>query len=645
MSLKLRDYQREAITEINRRRVEDGHTRIPLVLATGLGKTVIFTTFVDEWLAVNPGRRALIIAHTDELIEQAAAKMRAVAPGRRVGIVKANQNEVLAEIVVSSRQTLASKARRDQLRHVGLIIVDECHHATRHNTYGKILEHFGAFDEKDCNCTDCIPYGSSTPEYTSCNNHIQNGTHWKEDGGWSCVTCNGTGRVDAGNVLTVGFTATLVRSDKQKLSSVWQDCTFTRDILFGIRHGYLLDVRGERITVPDMDMSRVRISSGDYRDTDLAEELERTFAPEVIARDYARLARHEGADVPLGPQYRRGIAFWPLVDTAYHGAKAFNEVGIRSDVVHGAMPKNERRALLQRFRLPLSHPEAIDVMHNAMVLTEGFDEPTADVVVVARPTRAAGLYQQMVGRVLRPDLTVAPELREKALILDVTGAGEHGLRSLIDLSPERKLQPKPDDENASLLELDEYLLEIEQELDAQRAGGSFTFESDLYDGETIAKAFDPLGRDTVWGRTPDGHYYIKAGSVGFVFLADSINGDPGTYDVVMCSAYAYLRDGITPWVKGTRHQGLPLDMALNWGEDVAMSIGGQGTKTLVKRKSKWRGGQPSEAQLKYAAGLHIDATGMSKGELSEAIDSINAQRRIDPIVKMVKAREAANPRD
>lgn len=582
-TFKLRDYQEEAITDLERR-FAAGDIRVPLVAATGLGKTQIFTTYADRWLAENPGRRVLIIAHTDELISQAHKRARQIAPGRRIGIVKASQNEVLAEIIVSSRQTLGSAKRREQIKRVGLIIVDEAHHAVRHNTYGKILEHFGAFDRD-------------------------------EQGN------------DASPVLVAGFTATLARSDKAKLSSVWQDCTFTRDILFGIRNGYLLDVRGERITVPDLDMSRVRVRGGDYSESDIAEELERTFAPEVIARDYARLA--DG---------RRGIAFWPLVETAYHGAKAFEDAGIRSGVVHGKTPKPERRALLERFHLPLAHPEAIDVMHNAMVLTEGFDEPSADVVVIARPTRSAPLYQQMVGRVLRPDLTVPPAQRGKALILDVTGAGEHGLRSLIDLSPERKLQINPDDESLSLLELDEYQLEIEEDLQEKRAGATTYFESDAYAGETIAKTFDPLGRDKVWGQTPAGHYYISAGGVAYVFLAPSINGDPGTWDVVMASKNDYVRDGVLPWQRGTEHQGLSLEMALNWGEELAIEVGGVGTKSLTGRKSAWRKVAPTPSQLQYGQRLRIEgAELMTKGELSEAIDAVTAARRIDPLVRRVVA--------
>lgn len=615
--LRLRDYQEQAHAHVFER-WQGGDVRVPIVLATGLGKTQIFTSIIDEWLSQNPGRRALVIAHTDELIEQAIKRMRQVAPGRRVGRVQGQRwNEILAEIIVSSRQTLASKKRRDQLRNVGLIVIDECHHAVRTNTYGKILEHFGAFDENPA-------------------------------------------------VSVLGVTATLARSDKAKLSTVWQEAAFARDILFGIRRGYLLDVRGERITVPDLDLSRVRISGGDYRDGDLGEELERTFAPEAIAKEYARLAAYDEKFIAEnGYNYRRGIAFWPLVSVADHGADAFNAVGIRSAMVCGETPKPERKELLQRFHLPLAHSEAIDVMHNAMVLTEGFDEPTADVVVVARPTKSEPLFQQMVGRVLRPNLEVPPEQREKALILDVAGAGQAcGLHTLIDLSPERKRRAGDMDAGASLLEMDEYLEAALAEVEEQRAGAGYNFEgAEDYRGDTTSVTFDPLGRDKVWGATPAGHHFVTAGGVAYVFLAPSIEGDPGTYDVVMCSKASYVRDGVAPWQRGTEHHGLPLEMALNWAEDVAIQVGGPGALTLAKRKSSWRKEVPSEAQKKLAYGMRIPGvikrqgefaaqlgastvmrdvyeTTMTKGELSEAIDAVNAARRIDPLVAMVMTYKA-----
>ena len=585
----LRDYQREAI-EYLRKAWAAGFTRPPAVLATGLGKTEIFTdpSLLDPFLAA--GKRVLIIAHTDELIDQAAKKARRNNPGRTVGIVKAAQNQTYAQIIVSSRQTLGHPTggprRLAALRNVGLIVIDEAHHALRTNSYGKILEHFGCFANSELEPS----------------------------------------RVAAAPMVA-GFTATLARGDKEKLSTVWQapaEGIFRRDILFGIRRGYLLDVVGKRIVVPDMDLSKVRQSGGDYRDGDLDEELERTFAPEVAAENYLKYAA--GADGKM----RKGIAFWPLVDTAEHGARAFNEAGIRSEVIHGQLDKPTRRAVLHRL-----HTGETRVVHGVGVLTEGFDEPTVDVVVIARPTRSAPLFQQMVGRVLRPDLTLPPAERGKALLLDVVGAGAaHDLRSLIDLSPERPLRRDPNEE-LSLAELDDMLL-LGQETEGT-GNAVVEFEEEVYRGETVVKDFDPLGREKLWAQTPGGTWFMSAGSVAYVVLVPSVAGEPAHFDVVLMSKQ---QRGVKPWAKATEHVDMPMDMALGWAEDLAIEVGGSGTKTLTSRKSAWRKEGPTAGQLRMAGALQIDPRGMTKGELSERIDAVQAERRIDPLVAGVLAAAA-----
>ncbi len=606
--LSLRQYQLDCLTDLVSR-WDAGATRVPSVLSTGAGKTVIFAELANRWqnehrqdrevLGVPSsvpcaplaeryglGRRVLVIAHTDELIDQAARKMRAANPGARVGIVKAERNECHADIVVSSRQTLRNPRRREQLRNVGLIIIDEAHHAIRGNTYGQILEYFGAWpDEKRCSDPDC---------YGGC---------YAEDP----------------RVKVAGFTATLARGDKEKLSSVWEACTFQRGMLWFIRRGYLLDVRGQRVTIPDFDMSRVKQSAGDYQDSSIAEELERTFAPEIVAKAYADAA--EG---------RKGIAFWPLVETAEHGARAFNEAGIRSEVIHGKLPKQERRALLARL-----HSGETQVVHGVGVLTEGFDEPTVDVVVVARPTRSAPLYQQMVGRVLRPNLTVASEARQKALILDVVGAGaQHDLRSLIDLSPERPLK-QHDDQELSLLELDDELTEWLEAQDGQGGGGFELDGAEYYAGETKLTEWDPLNRTQLWAKTPGGTYVMSAGGDAYAFLAPSMEGDPGTFDVVLCA-----KQPIWPkkpfWARATEHVGLPLDLALGWAEEEAAELGGYGHKTLTGRKSPWRKRPPSEKQVRMARQYGITVSeSETAGDVSEAIDAAIAARTVDPLVAKV----------
>ena len=77
-------------------------------------------------------------------------------------------------------------------------------------------------------------------------------------------------------------------------------------------------------------------------------------------------------------------------------------------------------------------------------------------------------------------------------------------------------------------------------------------------------------------------------------------------------------------------------MALGWAEELAVEIGGHGSKSLAGRKSKWRKEEPTAAQLSLARGLGIDPAGLTKGELSERIDAIKATQRIDPLVYMVR---------
>jgi superfamily II DNA or RNA helicase len=611
--LVMRDYQREAIEDF-RKRVLAGDTRVPSVLATGLGKTVIFSHLASQWeelrqlIDSRPGRRILVLAHTDELVLQAARKIKQVAPHLSVGIVKAERNEASASVVVASVQSLRSEKRRAQLRNVGLIIVDECHHATA-PTYRKILEHFGAL------------LGPSAPDQAA-EEFTRNGP-----------TC-----------IVAGFTATLARGDKAKLSEVWQACTFKRGISFGIRRGYLLDVRGKRIVVPDLDLSKVKKSGGDYQDSALADAMEEAYAPEIIAKDYAAHA--------VG---RKGLVFWPTVESAERGAEAFREQGIPSAVVHGMLDRETRRRLLRE----LASGE-IQVVHNCAVLTEGFDDPTISCVVIARPTRSAPLYQQMVGRGLRPDLSLPAEERGNCLVLDVVGASRaHDLRSLVDLSEAEIREEVYEDEDLTLLEMEEQELLLEE---AEGALAGVREMEELYTGETVAAEFDPLGRTTIgaWLKTADGTYFLPAGSGLYVLLVPS--EEPGSWDVAWLTQksteYAHVQCG-TADVHVTRervcscgarhsgqqgatteHRGLSLEMACSWAEEV-MEDFGHGIGSLAK--SRWRKTAPSDAQLRMARGLGVvvpEGQDVSKGAVADLISEALGSRRIDPIVQfMITSRE------
>lgn len=591
--LKLRDYQTEAIKDLHTR-WDAGSVRVPLVLATGLGKTVIFAHVVADYVRTTALKRALVLVHTDELAQQAYKKIKDVAPDLHVGIVKAEQNQVTARVIVASVQTLRQAKRRAQLRNVGLIIVDECHHATA-STYRAILEHFGAFSDH---------------AFRSLN------------GDQFCVAQ--VGQLETGEmcgqtvtehaVKVAGFTATLARGDKEKLSDVWEPCTFQRGISFGIRRGYLTDVRGIRVVVPDLDLTRVKKSGGDFQDGSLERELDRSLAPSIVATNYLEHAAE-----------RKAIGFAPTVASAEHFAEAFQEAGIPTAVIHGQLPREERRLILKKL-----HAGDIRVIWNCAVLTEGFDEPSISCVIAARPTKSAPLYQQMIGRGLRPDLTLPPDQRGDCLVLDVVGTSrDHTLRTLVDLS-ERQIREEIAEDDLSLLEMEiaEELAETEE--DAEQA--------EEYYGETAVVAFDPLARTGIgaWLQTTGGTYFLPAGSGVYVLLVPS-EENGGLWDVAwLTQNSSALRNGSAGDI--TEHRGLSLEMAVSWAEEVLEEIGGAGALSLADRRKRWRKGEPSEGQIYRAHRMGIELTGEeSKGEVSDRISEAIASRRIDPIVAFMLA--------
>lgn len=581
--LKLRDYQDQCITSLLSR-FESGGVRVPSVLATGLGKTVIFAHLIARWVVEHPLQRVMVLVHTDELVQQAVRKVREVAPDLRVGVVKAERNEVTAQVIVASVQSLRSAKRREQIKRVGLIIVDECHHATA-PTYRAILDHFP-------------------------------------------------------DAKVAGFTATLARGDKAKLSEVWESepPPFTRGISFGIRRGYLLDVRGKRIVIPDLNLAGVKKSGGDYQDAALGEAMEASYAPEIIAQQYAEVAGD-----------RKGLVFWPLVETAEHGAAAFEAAGIQSAVIHGKLGREERRLILKH----LATGE-VQVVHNVAVLTEGFDDPTISCVVIARPTRSAPLYQQMVGRGLRPDLSLPPEERGDCLVLDVVGASRsHDLRSLVDLS-EREISDEIGmDEELSLLAMEE-LAEEEEE----RAGSGGFPEDEPYVGETAAVDFDPLGRTGTgaWLKTFGDTYFLPAGKHAYVLLAPS--EEPGTYDVAWMSrdvrTFVFREcSGMSTYFSErrecrcggghagqgagvTEHRALSLEMATSWAEEVMEELSGE-AGILSSASARWRKAEGTRSQRAWATRNGITWEGLNKGELADLRTMVDASTRIDPVIGFMLA--------
>lgn len=276
--LALRDYQEEAIAAVLEGR-DAGVTRPLVVLPTGTGKTIVFCH-----LSRRLGCRTLILAHRDELIQQAAAKFRQVDPAVDLGIVKAEQDQHARRVVVASVQTLAQPHRLARLgRDFGLIVIDEAHHATA-KSYKTILRHLGA---------------------------------WGEPG-----------------PLTVGVTATPDRGDGIGLKSVFQRIVYQRGILEMIHAGYLCGLRGVEVQV-DADLAALPTSRGDIVEAAAGAALLAAHAPEAIAAAYRKHAAGQ-----------RAIVFCPTVALAEATAQACRDAGVAAVALDGTTPAPERRAIL-----------------------------------------------------------------------------------------------------------------------------------------------------------------------------------------------------------------------------------------------------------------------------------------------------------
>lgn len=547
--LKLRDYQSAAIAAV-RQAWSDGLKRPAVVLPTGAGKTVVFAHLAAQMR--ERGVRTLILAHRDELIEQAAGKVRAVAPDLRVGILKGPRREIRGrDVVVASVQSLARAQRRAEVAAAGLrlVIVDECHHAVA-NTYMNVLRDMGCFDDNPL-----------------------------------------TG------AYALGVTATMGRSDRLALGSVWQDVVYRRDIIEMIRAGHLVNAKGVRVKVDGLDLGRVKRVHGDFADKALADAMHAALAPAAVARAYVEHAKD-----------RAGVLFAPGVAMAYEMAEALSAEGVPAAGLDGTMSIPDRRKVLTAY----AHGD-VQVVCNAMVLTEGWDAPWCSAAVLARPTSSASLYVQMAGRALRPH----PGKRD-AMILDVVGVtGRHRLASIADLSGADRVEEL--DAELAKYEPDEEIDLLGLLDDDRGTGGGRPVDEPGADGPLVAEIVDLFGASRqAWLRTPRGVWFLQAGD-SLIFLSPDASGGPGRYAVARCPTRAAGGE----WLR----EDLDLDMAMSWGEQYALEA-----TTLTRKGAGWRKREPSAEQSARAAQLGvIVAPGATRGDVSDAISAAVAAARLDPM--------------
>ena len=350
----------------------------------------------------------------------------------------------------------------------------------------------------------------------------------------------------------LGVTATPVRSDKEALGQVFNVVAGQFPIGYGVEHGWLVDITQQFVSVSSLDLSNIHTVKGDFDQRELSALME--TQPVIMGicqpslevlyglqpRTLSDIQVEDWGDYlsGLNKPARKAIVFTASVFQAELFSNILNgAVPHLAEWICGKTPKEKRRESLERFEKGETR-----VLVNVACLTEGYNSPAAEVVLMARPTKSVGTYEQMVGRILRPlpgtvdgDDLETPDKRRASIdaspkpfarIIDFVGnSGRHKLVSCMDILggkvsddaiAKAKLRGVEDEKplrvTAALANAEKELVEEkkrQRELEEERqqrthsrlvAGSNFHFENvDPFDALNIRRA-TPFARG--YGRVP-----------------------------------------------------------------------------------------------------------------------------------------------
>lgn len=197
--------------------------------------------------------------------------------------------------------------------------------------------------------------------------------------------------------LLLGVTATPQRSDSVRLIDVFDEIVYYKSIQDLIKEGWLSPLVGYRVKT-STDISDVEIQNGEYKQDQLIEAIDNPSRNNSIVTAYNDLASS-----------KKTVVFAAGVDHARNLEEAFRKNGSSVRVIIGTTPEEERNQILSDFKSGV-----VTVLVNVGVLTEGFDEPSIEAIILAKPTRSSLLYTQIVGRGTR-----LFEGKEHCMIIDI----------------------------------------------------------------------------------------------------------------------------------------------------------------------------------------------------------------------------------
>ncbi|KAF2668635.1 P-loop containing nucleoside triphosphate hydrolase protein [Microthyrium microscopicum] len=339
--VRLRDYQEECIQSVLSY-LKNGHKRLGISLATGSGKTVVFTQLIDR---IKPPQKhatqTLILAHRRELVEQAARHCTNAYPNKSVDIeLGKSQASGAADITVASIQSIMSKERLEKYdpKNFKLVLVDEAHHIVAPQ-YLDVLGHFGL-----------RPLQEDAP-------------------------------------ALVGVSATFSRFDGIKLGTAIDHIVFHKDYVDMIGDGWLSDVLFTTVKLENADLSKVKTgANGDFSTGSLGRAINNEENREATVKSWLlRCSKRKST-----------IVFCVDVQHVVDLAAQFGRYNIEARYVTGTTSGKRRSETIDAFR-----NGEFPVLLNCGVFTEGTDIPNIDCVLLARPTQSRNLLIQMIGRGMR----------------------------------------------------------------------------------------------------------------------------------------------------------------------------------------------------------------------------------------------------
>lgn len=389
----------------------------------------------------------------------------------------------------------------------------------------------------------------------------------------------------SGGPRLLGLTATPERSDNRALSDVFEGIVFQMGINTAITAGYLVPpVVVERAI--NIDLDSIKVSRGDFGAKELDLALMKAGVVSEIAATYDEHCAGR----------RKTIVFVVSVDQAEQVAAELCRRGHPAAALSGQTDPDMRRRILKRLQ-----SGELQCVVNCMVLTEGFDEPTVDAIILARPTQSKPLMIQCVGRGLR----LFPSKRD-CLVIDMVGASKRN--TMVQAAVLFGIRPDPD-ERPKPIALDPFSDPEEywkQRLLSQINGVKAAPQSKLR-----------------WVPGDGGAWLLDAGLFGTVRMLPG-GDDAWTVDAVGIRAGDNKREQLSDMA-------VTMDIAQALAEDYVRRVNAI-NKALAD--AKWREGSATKTQISFLnkAGLKV-SEGITQGTAAD----------LELQVKAKHATEAATP--